>query len=156
MANIETISLDSVFNTTKIINLSAPVGTGREAVNSKSDVLVVQALFKFLQPIDRGGRLPIGIPDSQCPEPTGNFDIATARLIKDFQKKYANKLSQDGIIHPAKNGNYEWGFGKQWTIFFLNSLAFDAALMKGADSYIQALVTRYPQVESTLNQLIYL
>ena len=155
MAKIDTIYWSQdLTSTSRIINVSAPVGAGRGAINNKNDVLVVQALFKYIFPAWRGGKPHVGIPDSECPEPTGSFDKATAQLITKFQAKNRDKLSQDGVIHPARDGNYEWGCHKLWTIIYLNSMAVDAALMKSEDSHIQGIVKRFPQVEITLNQLI--
>ncbi len=155
MAKIDTIDWrEDGTSTSQIINVSAPVGLGLGAINHKNDVLVVQALFKYIFPAWRGGTPHVGIPDSECPEPTGAFDKATAQLIKKFQIKNRDQLSQDGIIHPARNGKFEWGCHKMWTIVYLNSIAVEAALMKSDDSHIQGIVKRFPQVDQTLDRLI--
>lgn len=155
MAKIEKISWSSPFDTSEFINVSNSVGSC--GVNRKDDVMVVQALFKFLLPINRGGNPPIGIPDSECPEPTGTFDKATARLIRKFQAKHYPRISRDGIIHPAKNGKYEWGCRRMWTIVSLNTMAIDTVIIKDLNSdglYIQALINQFPQLENVLQRFI--
>ncbi len=137
MAKLDTINWGG--SESQIINVSASVGAHR-CVNNYGDVMIVQALFRYLTPSNRG------TPDSECPQPSGIFDKATARMITKFQAKYYRLLVQDGIVHPARDHKYQWGSHKFWTIALLNNLASDTALLKDEGTPVQGIFKRFPAV----------
>lgn len=125
------------------INVSASVG--RNGVNNKSDVLVVQAMLKY------GLEGRTYFKGDRFPEPSGTMDEATLNLIRKYQKYLRRRngvsVSVDGRIDPAKG---ETAFGKKgkWTIQMLNAdvLEWYIVFGKEGDNYIHSLCMKYPQV----------
>ena len=130
-----------------IINVSASVG--KNGVNSRDDVLIVQALLKY------GAEEKHYFRNEKFPIPTGSMCQDTAKQIKSLQRflrKNGHKISIDGRIDPAK-GNSAYGKKGRWTIRLLNELAFEIWLLSGAknDNYILDIARRYPQVMAVLD-----
>lgn len=132
------------------INVSASVGRG--GVNSKDDVMVVQALLKYALEPYRYFR------KDKFPEPTGTIDANTIHLIEKFQRyvrtKLKNSVSVDGRIDPAK-GTKAFGKNGQWTIQMLNGEALSAYLIfyNGNGNYIEDICRKYPQVRVVLGDI---
>ena len=147
MARVEkNISPDG--NEGLFINVSAVVGDNN-AVNYHDDVLVVQALLKYLDERQRG------IPDTACPEPTGCFSTQTGMIIREYQKltrkRNKKKIVVDGRVSPAQ-GKFNFGRSEyMWTIRSLNTDAFTHDLLSGAcRGYIRAICERWSAVEAAL------
>jgi hypothetical protein len=129
------------------INVSASVGMG--GVNSKDDVLVVQAMLKYAL---EARSYFLG---EKFPEPTGTMDPSTMALIRKYQGYLRRKLrvpiSVDGRIDPAKGGS---AFGKKgkWTIQMLNADVMEMWLIAygGEGNHLEDLCRRYPQVSKAL------
>jgi hypothetical protein len=132
------------------INVNASVG--KNGVNSKDDVLVVQALLKYaLEPYTY-------FRNDKFSEPTGTMDTNTMRLIEKFQRfiriKLKNRVSVDGRIDPAK-GTKAFGKDGKWTIQMLNGEALTAYIIfyKGNGNYIEDICRKYPQVRVVLGDI---
>ena len=128
-------------------NLSDIVGVGQR--NEKSDVMLVQALFKLVGFSEHFAKEKFGLGLTDLPEPTGDFDTKTIQAIWGFQRRMASRLlNVDGKIHP---GNYKnrviknFG-GRLMTITLLNILAFDGALAQFNTEVIPALKQVAPQL----------
>ena len=124
------------------INLTASVG--KNGVNAKGDVMVVQAMLKAALE-DR-----IGFRSVRFPHPTGTIDRETIKLIREFQKyetRQRVKITVDGRIDPAKG---ERPFGKRsfWTILSLNSLLMERWFLTGSpnNNHIENLCRKFPQL----------
>ena len=131
----------------KQVNLSAAVGA--KGVNSKDDVIAVQALLKYAM---SGRPAWKGI---NFPEPTGTLDQMTISLIRKYQafarRRSNGGVSVDGRIDPAKG---ERAFGKRgmWTILMLNGDAMESWLLKGGknSSYLRDIGARYPAFQAAI------
>lgn len=138
-----------MINGFELINVSGSVG--KNAVNFKDDVMVVQALLKYtlshLQPF-RGVNFPT---------PTGAIDRDTVRLIRQFQeywnRKVKNvKLAIDARVDPVREGDTGGTLGK--TIDKLNGAAFEAWFLSGQknENYISDICKRFPQLNSIFTE----
>ncbi|HSK74697.1 MAG TPA: hypothetical protein VK892_23555 [Pyrinomonadaceae bacterium] len=130
------------------INVSGSVG--KNGVNFKDDVMVVQALLKYGLPERRVFR------NVSFPQPTGTIDRDTIRLIRQFQEHWNRtnkfvKLPIDARVDPAQEEGRQ-GNGK--TILKLNDNAFEYWLLKGAPNgnYINDLLKRFPQLNSVFSE----
>ncbi|MEZ5427790.1 MAG: hypothetical protein R2747_16090 [Pyrinomonadaceae bacterium] len=132
------------------INLSASVG--KNAVNHKDDVLVVQALLKYaLEPLHY-------FRNDKFSEPTGTMDRNTMRLIEKFQvfarRKLKKSVSVDGRLDRAV-GTKSFGRDGRWSIQLLNGEALTAYLIfyKGEENYIEDICRRFPQVKTAIGEI---
>lgn len=134
------------------INVDASVGKG--GVNSKDDVLVVQALLKHaLEPMSY-------FRNERFSEPTGVMDANTMNLIEKFQiyarRKVKVKLSVDGRIDPAE-GMSAFGKKGRWSIRSLNAEAAFADFMfhknNGSSTLVESICRRFPQVATVLGEI---
>lgn len=129
MAKIETVTFGNLID--KHANISDIVGIGGK--NEKSDVMLIQALFKIIGRDDIYAKRFFGLAFSDLPKPTGDFDNQTARAIWAFQRKMSSRLlSIDGKIHPAnyKDRVLKRAFrgARLMAITLLNLEAFEAAI----------------------------
>ncbi|REJ77490.1 MAG: hypothetical protein DWQ47_14020 [Acidobacteria bacterium] len=133
------------------INVSASVG--KNAVNNKDDVIVVQAMLKYaLEWRTYFGSAPF-------PRPTGAVDSATLALIRKYQqylrRTRGSKISVDGRIDPAKD---RAAFGKkgQWTIQMLNGDVAEGWLVwdRPGDNPIHSLYMEYPEIRNAIGDNI--
>jgi hypothetical protein len=85
------------------LNVTESVGIG--GANKIGDVMMIQAMFRYLGMHDRFW--VIGVKSlAELPEVNGKYDRKLGRIILNFQKKYDYLLlSVDGLIHPASNQN---------------------------------------------------
>ncbi|HEY8560248.1 MAG TPA: hypothetical protein VIL74_07715 [Pyrinomonadaceae bacterium] len=132
-----------------VINLTASVG--KNGVNLKGDVMVVQAMLKYALAENSYFR------DCKFPEPTGAMNDETLRLIEKYQKFLRRKdktdVAVDGLIDRAV-GEKPNGRRGQWTILCLNSHVLVARLLGGGEgNEIQDLCRRYPQLKAVLGDL---
>jgi hypothetical protein len=131
------------------VNLGAAVGA--RGVNSKDDVIAVQALLKYAMS-DRKAWSGV-----KFPEPTGVMDAATVSLIRKYQsfarRRSNGAVSVDGRIDPAKG---ERAYGKRglWTILMLNGDAMETWVMKGAQnsSFIRDMGLQYPAFQAAIGE----
>lgn len=129
------------------INVSASVG--KDGVNAKDDVAVVQAMLKYAL---EGRRYFRG---EKFPGPTGTMDAGTMRLVRKYQEYLRRKLSVpvsvDGRIDPAK-GMTAFGRKGKWTIQMLNADVLEMWLIgNGAGgNHLEDLCRRFPQVASAV------
>ncbi len=130
------------------INVTSSVGVG--GVNSTQDVLVVQALLKYV------GEKISYFRNENLPRPTGVMDKKTQHLIKKYQQ-YVRRvkkvgLSVDGRIDPSK-GLYVPGKKLQWTIGQLNGDASQIHMMFGRNGgdHVEDLCTIYPPISAILD-----
>jgi hypothetical protein len=126
-----------------VINLTASVG--RDGINLKDDVLVVQAMLKHA-PEKRGA-----FGKTKLPPPDGIMTEQWIDIIKDYQrylrKKKNQKISVDGKIDRAVG---ETVFGKRttWTILCLNGELLEMRLLDGgADNEFRELCRQFPQLD---------
>ncbi len=106
MATREMIKLDNY--ETWGLNVSETVGIG--GANKTGDVMMIQAMFRYLVMHDRAW--VVGVKSlADLPEVNGKYSGKLGRVILNFQKKYNYLvLSVDGLIHPAnyKNRNVKF------------------------------------------------
>jgi hypothetical protein len=135
------------------INVSRSVGRG--GVNSRNDVLVVQALMKYALP----GRPGFHISDFS--QPDGYMGPRTIRLIEKYQrflrKNCKERISVDGRIDPGK-GAIASGRKLKYTIRMLNRHALDAYAMEffkegDGGNFIADLVRKFPEIRMAIPNL---
>ena len=152
MALREIIDVDE-----EIINVDEKVGVSK--TNGWSDVLIVQALLKYVRE-GKGGERGFDFLPGEPPlrNPDGIFYRGeTDRLILAYQKASNPRsgrkiLTEDGVISHAK-GKSTWGTGKKWTIVDLNERAEIACLaLRHGNNYTEAIQKAYPQVRIALNE----
>lgn len=135
MAKIEIAALDDINE--KHANISDIVGIGGK--NEKSDVMLIQVLFKLIGYSDFYAGKFFGLAAKDLPEPTGDLDEKTIRAIWSFQRKMSYRLlSLDGKIHPAnyKDRVLKKAFrgGRLMAITLLNMEAIDRTIaLKSSD-----------------------
>jgi hypothetical protein len=129
-----------------VINLTASVG--RDGINLKEDVLVVQAMLKYA-PEKRGvfGKVKL-------PEPNGVMNQFWIDIIKDYQRylrrKQNAKVAVDGKIDRAV-GETVFGKRTRWTILCLNGELLEIRLLDGgADNEFRDLCRQFPQLNGIL------
>jgi hypothetical protein len=141
--------IEIFFGERELINLTASVG--KNGVNLKDDVMVVQAMLKYaLKEIPYFRRL-------KFPTPTGAMNNETKILITEYQRflrrKDKNDLAVDGVIDRAV-GEKPFGRRGLWTILCLNSHVLVARLLGGGEgNEIQDLCRKYPQLHSVLDNV---
>jgi hypothetical protein len=131
------------------INVTAAVG--ENGVNSKDDVMVVQAMLKYAL------EEKVAFRGFKFPEPTGTMDRATAVLIKEYQrylrKKCNARVSVDGVISRAV-GEKPFGSSGLWTILYLNSDVLEMRLLSGGEgNEFEVLCRKFPQLYAVLEDL---
>ncbi len=144
MANIEIANI--MGSTFQHANISYIVGVGER--NERSDVMLIQALFKLVGYNESNARKCFGSAVKDLPEITGNFDAKTNGTIREFQMRMSNHLlNVDGKIHPAnyKNRIIKKFDGRLMAITLLNRDAVDGAIEYGG-STILALKSIAPQL----------
>ena len=141
--------IENFFGGRQLINLTASVG--KNGVNLKGDVMVVQAMLKYSvaeHPYFRRYKFP---------EPTGAMNDETKHLIERYQKFLRRKdkidVAVDGVIDRAI-GEKPSGRRGQWVILCLNTQVLVARLLGGGEgSEIQDLCRRYPQLHTALDDV---
>ena len=131
------------------INVTASVG--ETGVNSKDDVMVVQAMLKY------GLEEKVQFRHFKFPAPTGTFDRETAALIKEYQRymrrKYKVRISVDGVVSRAV-GEKPFGSNGLWTILYLNSEILEMRILRGGEgNEFEALCRTFPQLYAALENL---
>jgi hypothetical protein len=153
MAQFEEINING--DSESGVNISKIVGFA--GANLKEDVLLIQALFKYIA----DGMFPemLGLGgDYKVPDVTGEMDADTYSAIAAFQIRNASRLLRhnfDGRIHPASYKNRVIkNISKQpvMTITLLHIMATDAAVFKGDYSYPQALARQYSELATYLDR----
>lgn len=141
--------MDKFFGGFNKINVTASVG--ENGVNSKDDVMVVQAMLKYaLEKRAYFRRF-------KFPEPTGIMNGQTAILIKEYQRYVRRKKNApivvDGVISRAV-GEKPFGSSGLWTILYLNSDIQEARLIDGGEgNEFQSLCQRFPQLYAVLEDV---
>ncbi|HEX8250622.1 MAG TPA: peptidoglycan-binding domain-containing protein [Pyrinomonadaceae bacterium] len=99
---------------------------GPKAVNDNWDVLLIQAMLRYLWAYERG------TPDNLCPLPTGIYDKTTAGAIWNFQKK--QNLEADWYIDPLPPHYRGIAVGSRhkvvWTMARLYILVMEKAVVE--------------------------
>ncbi len=121
------------------LNVSASVG--KNGVNDKGDVLLVQALLWEVLP------KKYNVQYHELPLPTGTFDAKTASLIKKYQTiNGQGKVSRDGLINKA-TGRTVPGSRRLWTIVKLNDDLVELSLVRVDEvSPIQHLMNKFKEL----------
>lgn len=139
----------------EIINVGAVVGTSGS--NLKDDVLVVQALLKYLAEGSTARWTSQVIPD-----PDGNLDSATRQAIYDFQAYVRRNsapyywVSLDGRIGPYKP-DVQLLYKQEWTIIALNNYCGVIAAARIEGDHVNAICRKWPfTVGITLNRFLFL
>lgn len=128
------------------LGLSNDYSVGAGGRNNFGDVLLVQAMLRYIAPFEifRGGTVP-----SVFPEVTGIFDADTGEAIRRFQREYDVRLIQtDGIIHPPsyKGRDLKDMFNPLMTMTFLHILCKHTAKFYGQARYATGITMIYPQL----------
>lgn len=133
------------------VNVHFSVGPSGD--NGRADVMLVQALLRYISNIGGKAMYFLGFPLNELPDITGICDSKTQRAIQRFQQKNAGKLlSVDGHIHPA---DYD---GRRirpleprvMTITLLHYYSSDVALHKPEPTYIDGLIGMVPELRPWL------
>lgn len=152
MARREVIDVDF-----EIMNVDDRVGKAK--INGWGDVMIVQALLKYIRE-GKGGESGYPFLPGEPPlrNPDGIFYPGeTDRLIIEYQKfanrEYGRKvLTEDSVISHAK-GRATAGTGKKWTVLELSERAEILCLARRhADNHITAILAGYPQVRIALGE----
>jgi hypothetical protein len=143
----------SLFDT---VNLNYRVGRGAE--NRPDDVMLVQALFRWIAYNPGAAKGQLGVSMSELPQITGTCDAVTQKVILAFQWKNSGKLlNVDGVIHPASYENRRLnypagGSTRLMAITLLCDLALDAGPARQyAGTFIQGLVELEPRLKQALS-----
>lgn len=141
--------IEQFYGGIKNINLTASVG--KNGVNLKDDVMVVQAMLKYALEVRAYFR---GLRFS---EPTGIMDHDTLKNIEEYQrylrKRTKTSVSVDGVISRAV-GDKAFGRNGQWTILCLNSDVMEMRYINGGSGHpFEDLCRRYPQLNSILKDI---
>lgn len=157
MAQFEFITLKGG-QTVSTVNVRKVVGNG--GVNLREDVLLIQALFKFIAE-HLGPHAIFGSQSGyEVPEITGVMDAATYSAIGEFQIRNLRNLLMktfDGRIHPASYKNREIQLqGKPlMSITYLHLVAQDASVMGGmGGDYTQDLARMNGELAMYLDRSI--
>lgn len=146
MAKIDTIDIGS--RKIDCLNISEPVGAA--GPNQIGDVLVVQALFKYIAASEDLAGIYLGNWSLDgLPEVSGTFDIETFNAIATFKNTWRHRLlnSSDSIIHPA---NYrgrslrKYHTGRLMTITLLSYLADDVSKQIAGVTYLERIFHIFP------------
>lgn len=97
---------------------------GPKAINDDWDVMLVQAMLRYLYPYERG------TPNHLCPRVSGIYDKLTAHAIWNFQKKH--RLEADWFIDPIPPyfNTINTTNGKLFTMAKLYILVMEKAVME--------------------------
>jgi hypothetical protein len=145
MAKKDSLQLQGL--TVPAVNIHFRVGRGGD--NGPADVMLIQALFRYISRNDIAARGQLGLSTSQLPEITGTCDAKTMAAIWGFQQKNRRKLlNVDGLIHPA---SYADRVIKDMTkpimsISLLHNMAVDTSLMRNDSDYISGLIKLEPKL----------
>lgn len=137
----------------EIINVGDKVGVN--GVNAKNDVLVVQAMLKYLT------RFSKKWCKVTLPEPNGSLDKNTRQAIFDYQEFVRTRsvnpkdyrwVAKDGAISPYKDG-VKLLNKQEWTIIAMNNDCgmLSAALSDGKD-HVDAICRRWSTVATALGR----
>lgn len=123
--------------------LSNDQSVGVGGVNETGDVMLIQAMLRYISPFDfvRAGNI--------IPELTGDFNTATGDAIKNFQQEYSVRLLQiDGVIHPPsyEGRDLKNPFNPLMTITFLHILCKNTAKYYAHEGYTFGITFLFPQL----------
>jgi hypothetical protein len=140
------------------VNLTHAVGTG--APNHHSDVLLIQALFKYIAEGLTPSALGLG-GDYNVPDLSGKMDAETYSAIGEFQITNMRELMMkrfDGVIHPASYKNRTINLSKRplMSITYLHLMATDASVMNGDVGYTQAIARMNLELAFALDASMFL
>lgn len=118
-----------------------PVGEG--CSNEVGDVMLIQAMLRYLSPFEfaRSGNI--------VPEVTGDYDNATGEAIKNFQMEYSMRLIEiDGKIHqPSYEGrDLKDPFKPLMTHTYLHIMCKNTAKYYAHAKYAIGITLLYPQL----------
>jgi hypothetical protein len=121
---------------------------GPKAFNDDWDVMLVQAMLRFLSENERG------TPNQLCPLVTGNYDELTARAIWNFQKTH--NLEADWYIDPLpphyqsivinQRQNTVFTMAKLY-ILVMEKAVFEPLKMNPVIEVLRILTNDFPQLE---------
>jgi hypothetical protein len=152
MAQFATINIGG--NEQSGVNIRKTVGHG--GANLLDDVMLIQALFKYIAKGLHPGAVGLG-GDYKVPEVTGIMDAETYSAIGEFQIQNAARLlshSFDGRIHPASyKGRVIRDSRKPvMCVTLMQIMATDAAVIQGHYDYPQALAQKHPELARYLDR----
>lgn len=128
--------------------LNVGSSVGKNSVNHKGDVFLVQVLFYEILPY------MYGMQSADIPYPTGTYDRQTERLILKYQEMSSKsrkvKIWKDGFINRAV-GSHVPGKTRVWTITYLNEDLYYVHKSRGYEGdYISYLTYKYPELNHYL------
>jgi hypothetical protein len=121
---------------------------GISGANNPGDVMVVQAMFRYLAELWRKHSYDWKMPlrDDLFLEPNGQVGKKTYKAILAYQRfnRY-ELLSADGVIHPAKydNRNIKFGGTRVMTITLMH---WDVYMADETLDYTGEIARRFPNV----------
>ena len=151
MARKETLIYDD--ERAACFNLTGVVGPGGS--NERGDVLLIQAMFRFIAEA-ASGLSKLGLRSrADLPGVTGAFDGDTGFLITSFQLKWMRILTAQhiGLLFP---GNYKekipaMGTGdRREAMFLLHQFAQESAARLNKADYTSAMLSEFPELRGNL------
>lgn len=127
---------------------------GPKAVNDSWDVMLVQAMLRFLWPNERG------TPDRLCPHVTGYYDTPTARAIYNFQRR--QRLEADWYVDPLPPGYHSVVISRHRRVHFtmaslyihvMEKAVFEPLRINPEFEVLMYLVRDSPQLEVVANAM---
>jgi hypothetical protein len=121
---------------------------GARGANNPGDVMVVQAMFRYLHELWSKGVFKSFASPFFHLEPNGIVGDKMLKAIRTFQRQnWYSVLGTDGIIHPAKyeNRNITTGVGKRLMTITLMHHELWMAEENGVD-YTLEIARRFPNV----------
>lgn len=126
---------------------------GRGCANNPGDVMVVQAMFRYLSELWSANpdldKLPpyVSMRNSFQLQPDGTMNSKTVNAILVFQKfNWYSALNIDGKIHPAKYENRNITIGPGKKLMTITALHFELWMAEPGLDYTQAIARRFPNV----------
>lgn len=134
-------------NETAFGYFSIGLRVGPKAINDNWDVMLVQAMLRYLYPHERG------TPNYLCPRVTGIYDKLTARAIWNFQKKH--RLEADWFIDPIPPYFNSIVVGNKQNVMFtmaklyilvMEKAVFEPLAMNPVMDVLGKLTAEFPQI----------
>ena len=143
MPRRDLISLDG--NENYGLNVFDTVGLG--GANRPGDVMVVQAMFRFLHDVHIEQEYPYPSMEGKDIEPNGIVGNRTIQAITNYQRRNSTwVLSTDGVVHPAKYENRKITSGLGKRVMTITYLHLEVWLADNTLDYTREIARRFPNV----------
>lgn len=132
-------------NTEYGLNVFDKVGPG--GANNPGDVLVIQAMFRYLHELHAEQGYIHPSLEGKDVEVNGIAGYKTFKMIRDYQRKHWwALLSTDGVIHPARYENRKITTGNGKRLMTITHLHLEIWLADNTLDYTTQIASRFPNV----------